>query len=93
MSARETPRKALVYCADQTVLPFALFSAQNAALHAPDRDYDILICSLDPLDIPDGFATLGIRNRVLDLRSRAQPNGAQRSGDAAPSVVSAVGST
>ena len=72
MSARETPRRALVYCADQTVLPFALFSAQNAALHAPDRDYDILICSLEPLEIPDSFSTLGIRNRVLDLRSRIE---------------------
>ncbi|WP_127116135.1 glycosyltransferase family 8 protein [Shimia sediminis] len=70
MSAAHNPQKALVYCADLNVLPFALFSAQNAALHAPDRNYDILICSLDPLDIPKAFLTLGIRNHVLDLRDQ-----------------------
>lgn len=70
MSAAQTNRQALVYCADQNVLPFALFSAQNAALQAPDRDYDILICSLDPLEIPDTFLALGIRNQVLDLRAQ-----------------------
>lgn len=70
MSAKNTNRTALVYCADPNVLPFALYSAQNAARHAPDRDYDILICSLDPLEIPQAFQSLGIRNQVLNLRSQ-----------------------
>ena len=46
-------RKALVFCVDRAEHPFALFAAHGAARSSPDRDFDILICSLDPLDIPD----------------------------------------
>ncbi|WP_165798920.1 glycosyltransferase family 8 protein [Shimia abyssi] len=60
--------KALAYCVDEKDLPFALFSASRAAAMSPNRDFDILICSLEPLKIPSALTDLGIKNQVLDLR-------------------------
>lgn len=60
-------RKALTFCTNAKGLPFGLFAAAQAARLAPDRDFDILICSLEPLDIPQYFLDLGIRSVVLDL--------------------------
>ena len=67
-----TYRKALVYCVDENLLPFALFSAEQAALGAPQRDFDILICSLTPLSIPAHFTALGILGEVIDLAARLE---------------------
>ncbi len=61
-------RKALVFCVDRAEHPFALFAAHGAARSSPERDFDILICSLDPLDVPPALAKLGIRNAVLPLK-------------------------
>ena len=64
--------KALVYCVDRASLPVALFSAHGAATTARHRDFDILICSLSPLPIPQELSELGIKNEVLDLRATLQ---------------------
>ncbi len=60
-------RKALVYCTDAAMLPFALFSAHAAIACNPGRDFDVLICSDVPLTIPAPLAALGIESRVLSL--------------------------
>ncbi len=60
-------RKALVYTVDEKECAIALFSARKAAILSNPRDFDILICSLEPLDIPEDLAALGIRNAVFDL--------------------------
>lgn len=62
-------RNAITYCVDQNVLPYALYSAEQAILCTPNRDFDVLICSLDRLDIPQHFADLGIRSVHIDLQS------------------------
>ncbi|MBR9843177.1 MAG: hypothetical protein GYB25_08455 [Rhodobacteraceae bacterium] len=63
-------QNALIYCADENVLQNALFSARHAALRNPDRNFDILICSLTPLTLPTYFRDLGITPVHLDLRDR-----------------------
>lgn len=61
-------RKALVYCVDENELPQALFAAYQAATRAPNRDFDILICGLDPQEIPPDLQQLGIEYVTLNLR-------------------------
>ncbi|MDQ7069424.1 MAG: glycosyltransferase [Rhodobacterales bacterium] len=63
-------RKALAFCTDQGGVAYGLFAAAQAARMSPDRDFDILVCSLDPLEIPQYFLDLGIRPVVLDLRAQ-----------------------
>ncbi|MBR9843176.1 MAG: hypothetical protein GYB25_08450 [Rhodobacteraceae bacterium] len=60
-------RKVLVYTVDERERALALFSARKVATLAKPRDFDILICSFEPLDIPEDLAALGIRNEVIDL--------------------------
>lgn len=69
MSNRPPPamRKALVYTVDAQECAIALFSARKAAMLSDPRDFDILICSFEPLDIPEDLAALGIQNAVFDL--------------------------
>ncbi len=62
-------RKALVFTVDAQDFPFALFCAQRAALLSQPYDFDILICTFEPMEVPEEFADLGIRNLVLDLRA------------------------
>ncbi len=62
-----TLRKALVYTVDERERAIALFSAWKVATVAKPRDFDILICSFEPLAIPDHLSALGIRNVVFDL--------------------------
>lgn len=64
--------KALVLTVDEQDFPFALFCAQRAAQLSQPCDFDILICSFEPLEIPPAFAELGIRNLVLDLRDEME---------------------
>ncbi|MDJ0826994.1 MAG: glycosyltransferase [Rhodobacter sp.] len=59
-------RKALVYTVDEREVALALFSARSAALLHPNRDFDIVIASLAPLQVPTELARLGIRNAVVD---------------------------
>lgn len=63
-------QNALIYCADENVIESALFSASHAALRNPDRNFDILICSLSPLTLPPYFRDLGIIPVHLDLENR-----------------------
>ncbi|MCP4820591.1 MAG: hypothetical protein GY883_15465 [Shimia sp.] len=60
----------LAYVTDQAQFPLALFAAQKAASVCDTRDFDILICTFDPITIPAEFAALGIRNEVLPLREK-----------------------
>ncbi|GAA6165533.1 glycosyltransferase [Pelagimonas sp. KU-00592-HH] len=59
---------ALVYCVDETMLPMALFSAQDALNNSRNRAFDIVICSLDPLELPESLTSLDIRFEHLPLR-------------------------
>src|SRR6056297_2914726 len=63
-------QNALIYCTDANALENALFSASHAALLNPDRNFDILICSLTPLTLPPYFRDLGIIPVHLDLEDR-----------------------
>lgn len=55
------PRKAVVFCVDQTYLPFALFLATQIHDATPGRDFDFCLISDTPLDIPEAFLPLNIR--------------------------------
>lgn len=63
-------RQCLAYVSDQTQASLALFAAHRAATLCPDRSFDILICSFEPLEIPDDIAARGIRNLVMPLREK-----------------------
>ncbi|WP_243613426.1 glycosyltransferase family 8 protein [Shimia aestuarii] len=65
-----TMRKALVYTVDERERAIALFSAWKVATVAKPRDFDILICSFEPLAIPAHLSALGIRNVVFDLHDK-----------------------
>ncbi|WP_299349115.1 glycosyltransferase [uncultured Shimia sp.] len=69
MNTQTSNRRAVIYCTDEKMLPVAVYSARNAALNNKNNDYDILICSLHPLDIPDEVLSLGVRSEVLDLEA------------------------
>ncbi len=62
--------KCLAYVSDRTQLPLALFAAKKAATVSRNRDFDILICSFEPVVIPTEIAELGVRNIVLPLREK-----------------------
>lgn len=53
-------RKAVVLCADQQFLPYALFLANQLHQKEDDRDYDICIISDTRLLIPDYFRRLDL---------------------------------
>ncbi|MEP2531694.1 glycosyltransferase [Shimia sp.] len=63
-----THRKALVFCVNERDLSLALFASHRAATVSENRDFDILICSLDPLEIPEELSALNIRNLTLNLQ-------------------------
>lgn len=65
-------RTALVICTDENGLSAALFAAHSAAVMSPDRSFDILICSLSALPIPEQLKELGIGNLVLPVLSKMQ---------------------
>lgn len=65
-------RKALVYSVDANEFPLALFAARRAALMSQNCDFDILICSLEPLVVPDELQALGIHNVHLNLLETIQ---------------------
>ncbi len=70
-------QNALIYCADDAALPGALFSASHAALRNPERNFDILVCSLSPLTLPRYFLDLGVKPVHLDFTSRLKEAGVQ----------------
>ncbi len=61
-------RKALAFCTNQGGVAYGLFAAAQAAQLSENRDFDILVVSLEPIDIPQYFLDLGIKSVVLDLR-------------------------
>ena len=65
-----SPTKCLAYVTDQAQLPLALFAAAKAATVSESRDFDILLCSFEPLSIPEEIHALGIKNEVLPLREK-----------------------
>ncbi len=67
---RSKHQNALIYCADKDVVPSALFSASHAALLNPERNFDILVCSLSPLTLSSYFLDLGIKPVHLDFEDR-----------------------
>lgn len=71
--ARNT--NALAFCADDNVLPYALFAAYHAATLNPDRNFDILICSLSPITLPDPFLEAGIIPVHLDIGDHMMAQG------------------
>lgn len=56
---------ALVLTCDESYLPFALHLAWQVACRCPTRQFDILIASEQPLNLPDWAATQHIRNLAL----------------------------
>ncbi|MCW9043135.1 MAG: glycosyltransferase [Pseudopelagicola sp.] len=68
-------KNALIYNVDENVLPSALYSASKAASLNPDRDFDILLCSLSALDIPKPLRDQGITPVHLDLSDEMAPHG------------------
>lgn len=60
----------LAYVTDPNQFSLALFAAHRAATLCPNRNFDILICSFEPLDVPDDIAVLGVRNLVMPLRDK-----------------------
>ncbi|MCP4820590.1 MAG: glycosyltransferase family 8 protein, partial [Shimia sp.] len=59
----------MIFCTDQAGLPVTLFAAHSVAKCNKDRRFDILICSLTPLDLPTFITDLGIRNHVLSVQA------------------------
>lgn len=57
---------AVCLCCDSNFLPIALFLADQIDRAVPDRDYDICICSAEPLRLPDGFADRRFRVVQID---------------------------
>jgi len=63
-SSSEIParfRHAVVFCTDQGYLPFALFAASQIIDSHPNREFDIVIATMDDLDIPESLGHLDIR--------------------------------
>ncbi|PYE84612.1 glycosyltransferase family 8 protein [Pseudoroseicyclus aestuarii] len=46
---------AIVFCCDRNFYPYALFAASRIAELEADRDFDICICSDEPLEMPEGL--------------------------------------
>ncbi|MBP6736457.1 MAG: glycosyltransferase [Rhodobacteraceae bacterium] len=57
---------ALALCCDATYLPYSLHLAHQIVLAHPQRDFDVLIASAEPLALPDWAARAGIRNLVVE---------------------------
>ncbi len=66
---RQSLQNAVIFCTDQAGLPVTLFAAHSVAKCNKDRRFDILICSLTPLDLPTFITDLGIRNHVLSVQA------------------------
>ena len=60
---------AVAVCCDENFLPWAATMALTVAREHPERDFDILIASEAPLDLPPGLIALGVRNAVVDCRA------------------------
>ncbi len=56
-------RHAVAFCCDANYLPYAAFAADRIAKAAPERDFDILICAAEPLDLPPA---LGLRGCFIE---------------------------
>ena len=67
---RPDSRNAVVFCSDVAGLPITLFAVQSVLQLSPNRNFDILICSLDPLELPDFITDLGVRNHTMQLVDR-----------------------
>lgn len=61
-------RKALAFCTNAKGLAYGLYAAEQAARLSGDRDFDIIMCGLESLEIPQYFLDLGIRSVVIDER-------------------------
>ena len=60
-------RQAVIFCCDETYLPYALFAAHQIAAHHPDRTFDLCLCSTRPLAIPATLQNLDLRCCVIPL--------------------------
>ncbi len=52
---------AVALCCDAKYFPFALFMIRQMAFQNPQRKFDFVIATTDPLDLPDWAKDLGIR--------------------------------
>ncbi len=60
------PVHAIALCCDAAFLPYAAFLADQIANEHPDRDFDILIASANPLVLPGALKDKGVRFLPLD---------------------------
>lgn len=59
-------RRAVAFCCDDRYLPYASFAADQLARISPDRDFDILICTSDPLNLPTVLCDQDVRLCRID---------------------------
>jgi hypothetical protein len=76
-----TARTAVAFCADARFAPYALHAARDLRRLPGGDAFDILLCDLDPPEIPASLAPLGVRPVVLDgvERVRHLPHDTRRS--------------
>lgn len=60
-------RNAVGFAVDRAVLGPALLTASRILRLAKRRDFDLVIASMDPLDIPPDLQEAGVRNLVIDV--------------------------
>lgn len=60
-------KNTVALCCDSVFLPFAAFLADQIARLNPERDFDINICSSEPLVLPEALTTQGIRFYHLEV--------------------------
>jgi lipopolysaccharide biosynthesis glycosyltransferase len=60
-------RRAIAFCCDAGYLPFAVAAAEQIHRFAPQRDFDICICDIAPLELPASVEPLDIRSCGIDI--------------------------
>lgn len=64
-------RKAVIFSCDQGYVPFAAHAAQQISDLAPDKDFDICICSgKQAITLPDSLSALNLRICHIDVGDR-----------------------
>lgn len=73
MHTKSATRNAVAFCTDQAGLPFTLYAANSLVTANPSRNFDVLICSLAPLNMPSIIADLGLVSHVITPSAHALP--------------------
>ncbi len=60
MTGPERHDRAVAFCCDRNYYPFALFMIRQIAFHNPNRQFDIVVSTLDDLQVPDWARDLGV---------------------------------